>query len=238
MQAVILAGGKGTRLRPYTTVLPKPLMPIGDMPIIEIVLRQLKLAGFDSVILAVGYMHHLFESFFQDGARYGLDITYSFEDEPLGTAGPLALILDRLEDNFLVMNGDLLTTLNYRGLLDNHLQSKSAATIALNRRTVKIDFGVVNYDENNHLIGYTEKPSYDYDISMGINVLNKKSISEIVKVGKYLDIPDLMIQLKSKGELVTCYREECDWLDIGCVDDYQLAVDLFEKNKSHFIKKQ
>jgi NDP-mannose synthase len=238
MQAVILAGGKGTRLRPYTTVLPKPLMPIGDMPIMEIVLRQLKLAGFDSVILAVGYMHHLFESFFQDGARYGLKITYSFEDEPLGTAGPLSLILDRLEENFLVMNGDLLTTLNYKNLFDNHLQSKSAATIALHRRTVNIDFGVIKYDEDNRLIGYSEKPSYDYDVSMGVNVLNKASISKVVNAGSYLDIPDLMMYLKARGELVTCYREECDWLDIGRVDDYQLAVDLFEKNKSKFLKKQ
>lgn len=235
MQAIILAGGKGTRLRPYTTVLPKPLMPIGDMPIMEIVLRQLRSAGFDSVILAVGYMHHLFESFFQDGSRYGLDITYSFEDEPLGTAGPITLSLDRLEDDFLVMNGDLLTTLNYKKLFDSHMQSKSAATIALYRRNVKIDFGVINYDENNHLTGYTEKPSYDYDVSMGVNILNKKSISDIVKVGMYLDIPDLMMQLKSNGKIVNCYREECDWLDIGRVDDYQLAVDLFERDKSRFV---
>ncbi len=236
MQALILAGGKGTRLRPYTTVLPKPLMPIGDMPIMEIVLRQLKAAGFDSVIMAVGYMHHLFESFFQDGKRYGLNITYSFEDEPLGTAGPIALVLDRLEDNFLVMNGDLLTTLNYRSLFDRHIQTESAATIALHRRTVNIDYGVIDYDKNDRLIGYTEKPSYDYDVSMGVNILNRKTIAEIVKVNKYLDIPDLMMQLNSKGELVSCYREECDWLDIGRVDDYKLAVDLFEKNKSHFIK--
>src|SRR5690242_9498836 len=127
MQALILAGGKGTRLRPYTAVLPKPLMPVGDYPILEIILRQLKANGIDEVILAVGYMSQLFQAFFGDGARYGLRISYSFETQPLGTAGPIALTLDQLEDDFLVMNGDLLTTLNYRNLFEYHLERKAAA---------------------------------------------------------------------------------------------------------------
>lgn len=173
MQALILAGGKGTRLRPYTTVLPKPLMPIGDMPILEIVLQQLKHSGFDSVILAVGYMHHLFQSFFQDGERFGIKIEYSLEKEPLGTAGPIALALDKLEDNFLVMNGDLLTTINYCDLYKDHVNTNADATIALHSRTVNIDYGVIEYDENHRLTGYKEKPSFNYDVSMGINVLNK-----------------------------------------------------------------
>jgi len=236
MQALILAGGKGTRLRPYTTVLPKPLMPIGDIPILEIVLRQLKFAGVDSVVLAVGYMHQLFESFFQNGERYGLSISYSFEDKPLGTAGPVALAMDQLEDNFIVMNGDLLTTLDYAKLFRTHVETKSAATISLHRRTVNIDYGVIDYDENNRLMGYREKPSYNYDVSMGINVLNKQTIANLVSPNKYLDIPDLMMKLSSLGELVSCYREECDWLDIGRVDDYQQAIDLFESNRSHFLK--
>lgn len=105
MQALILAGGKGTRLRPYTTVLPKPLMPVGDYPILEIIFRQLKHAGVTDIILAVGYMSQLFQAFFQDGSRYGLNVSYSFEDVPLGTAGPIALALDQLDDDFLVLNG-------------------------------------------------------------------------------------------------------------------------------------
>ena len=123
MQALILAGGKGTRLLPYTAVLPKPLMPIGDMPILEIILRQLKNAGFTSVILAVNYLSHMFELFFQDGKKFGIDIQYSFEDRPLGTAGPIANAIELLQDDFLVMNGDLLTTLDYRQLFNHHLES-------------------------------------------------------------------------------------------------------------------
>ncbi len=236
MQALILAGGKGTRLRPYTTVLPKPLMPIGDIPILEIILRQLKFSGVDSVILAVGYMHHLFESFFQNGERYGLSISYSFEDKPLGTAGPIALAMDRLEEDFLVMNGDLLTTLDYSALFQKHIDTKSAGTISLHRRTVNIDYGVVDYDENNCLLGYKEKPSYNYDVSMGINVLNKQAISDIVRPGEYLDIPNLMTQLTESGKRVGCYQQECEWLDIGRIDDYQQATDIFESNRSLFLK--
>src|SRR5207237_530377 len=142
MQAVILAGGKGTRLRPYTTVLPKPLMPVGDYPILEIILRQLKRADVTRVVLAVGYMSHLFEAFFQDGQRYGLEISYSFETEALGTAGPLGAIVDALDEDFLVLNGDLLTTFSYRNVFAHHKRVDAAATIGAFRRSVDIDFGV------------------------------------------------------------------------------------------------
>ena len=235
MQAIILAGGKGTRLRPYTTVLPKPLMPIGDMPILEIVLRQLKSAGFTSVILAVGYMEHLFRAFFQDGERYGLKIEYSFEKEPLGTAGPIALMLEKLEDNFLLMNGDLLTNIDYQKLFNSHRESRAAATIALHKRTVNIAFGVVDHDENGRLVKYREKPSFTFDVSMGINVINRASIEKFVSPSQFLNIPDLMMKLSENGEIVNCYREECEWLDIGRVDDYKRAIELFESDPEKFL---
>jgi len=235
MQALILAGGKGTRLRPYTTVLPKPLMPIGDMPILEIVLRQLKSAGVNSVILAVGYMHQLFQSFFQDGSRYGLTIEYSFEEHPLGTAGPIALAMEHLEDDFIIMNGDLLTTLDYVSLYRHHQENNAAATVSLHRRTVDIDYGIVDYDNNNKLLGYREKPSFHFDVSMGINVLNKSSIKEFISPDRYLDIPDLMMKLTESGKLVSCYRSECEWLDIGREDDYKMAIDIFENNRNSFL---
>jgi len=235
MQALILAGGIGARLRPYTTVLPKPLMPIGNLPILEIVLRQLKQSGVDSVILAVGYMNHLFEAFFQDGKDFGLDITYSLESKPLGTAGPIGLILDRLEEDFLVMNGDLLTTLNYSNLISNHFESGAAATISVHKRSEQIDYGVIDFDENDYLLKYSEKPSYEYNVSMGINVLNKSSIIEHINPNEYLDIPDLMMQLSIAKKIVKCYSEECHWLDIGRVDDYQKATDFFESNKALFL---
>ena len=235
MQALILAGGKGTRLRPYTHVLPKPLMPIGDYPILEIILRQLKRAGVKEIILAVGYMSNLFQSFFGNGGRYGLQINYSFEESALGTAGPIGLVLDGLEKDFLVMNGDLLTSLNYKNLYDFHLEMKSAATIGLYRKEVKIDLGVIESDADSRLIRYIEKPSYSFDASMGVNVMNKEIIGGFITPGEYLDIPELMIRLCSDGYPVYCYRENCYWLDIGRLDDYQVATELFESKRSEFI---
>jgi len=209
MQALILAGGKGTRLLPYTAVLPKPLMPIGEMPILEIILRQLKSQGFTSVILAVNYLSHMFELFFQEGEKIGIKIDYSYEDKPLGTAGPIANAMSLLEDNFLVMNGDLLTTLNYKNLYESHISNNVCATIAVHQRTVNIDYGVVNYSNKNRLIGYDEKPTLNYDVSMGVNVLKKSSIESIVKKGSYLDIPDLMMKISQRDkDSVFCFKEE------------------------------
>ncbi len=235
MQAVILAGGKGTRLRPYTTVLPKPLMPVGDYPILEIILRQLKYYGFEEVILAVGYQSHLFRAFFQDGERFDLQIKYSFETEALGTAGPLALVLDQLRQDFLVMNGDLLTTLNYRNLWEHHRNCGAAATIGLYQRDVKIDFGVIESDGDGRLMRYIEKPTYHFDVSMGVNILNTQAIRPYLIPGKHLDLPQLMSMLNENGRPVRCYRESCYWLDIGRIDDYQTANEIFGTRQAEFL---
>ena len=235
MQAIILAGGKGTRLRPYTTVIPKPLMPVGDMPILEIILRQLKRAGVEEIILACGYMGQMFRAFFEDGSRLGLRIDYSFEEKALGTAGPVALAIDRLQGDFLVMNGDLLTTLNYRHLFDAHKASGAAATIGMYTREVKIDFGVVETTPDGALSRYIEKPVYKFDVSMGVNVLNRDAIRPFLTAGEHLDIPQLMMNLRDGGKLVNCYREPCYWLDIGRLDDYQTAADIFESRKAEFL---
>jgi NDP-mannose synthase len=235
MQALILAGGRGTRLRPYTTVLPKPLMPVGDYPILEIILRQLKYFGFEEVILAVGYQSHLFQAFFQDGERFGLRIEYSFETEALGTAGPLALVLDQLQPDFLVMNGDLLTTLNYRNLWEHHQTDGAAATIGLYQRDVNIDFGVIESDREGRLLRYIEKPTYHFDVSMGVNVLNTQAIRPYLTPGKHLDLPQLMSMLSENGRPVRCYREPCYWLDIGRIDDYQTANEIFGTRQAEFL---
>ena len=235
MQALILAGGKGARLQPYTNVLPKPLMPLGEHPILDIILRQLKLAGATDVILAVGYLGHLLQAFFGDGAKYGLKITYSIEDAPLGTAGPIGLVLDRLDDDFLVMNGDLLTTLNYRRFFDFHIKMNVAATIGIYSREVKIDFGVIQSDENGFLVDYIEKPVYQFDVSMGINALKLKKVQSYIHPGEYLDLPDLMLRLHRDGQPVLCYREPCEWLDIGRLDDYQKAVDVYQTRPKGFL---
>jgi NDP-sugar pyrophosphorylase family protein len=234
MQAIILAGGKGTRLRPYTTVLPKPLMPVGDYPILEIIVRQLKSRGFDEIVLAVGHLSHLFQAFFQNGERFGVKIRYSFEEQALGTAGPIALALDVLDEDFLVMNGDVLTTLNYDKLINFHKQRKAAATISVFQRKLTIDFGVIETREE-RLENYIEKPVYSLAVSMGINVLNKSAIREFIKPGQRLDIPDLMLRLKEAGLPVACYSEPCRWLDIGRIDDYQEAGNIFQSDPGEFL---
>ena len=234
MQAIILAGGKGTRLRPYTTVLPKPLMPVGDYPILEIIVRQLKNHGVDDIVLAVGHMSQLFQAFFQNGERLGVNIRYSFEAEALGTAGPIALAMDVLEEDFLVMNGDVLTTLHYDNLIAFHKQRNGAATIGVFHRELKIDFGVIEAQDGK-LQNYIEKPTYDFAVSMGVNVFKKSAIRDFVEPGRRLDIPDLMLQLKRAGLPVLCYSEPCRWLDIGRVDDYQEAVSAFQSDSSEFL---
>jgi len=235
MQALILAGGKGTRLKPYTTVLPKPLMPVGDLPVLEIIIRQLKHFGVTDIIVAAGYLNHLLQSFFQDGERLGVPISYSIEKAPLGTAGPIALAFDRLQEHFLVMNGDLLTTLNYRNIVDFHIAQGAAATIGLYQRSVAIDFGVIETDGDHRLANYIEKPTYHFAVSMGINVFSKNAIEALVRHGEYLDIPQLMLQLKEAGQPVCCYSEPCSWLDIGRIEDYQEANETFEQRKAEFL---
>lgn len=235
MQAVILAGGKGTRLHPYTMVLPKPLMPLDDVPILEVIIRQLRYYGVTDVILAIGHMPHLFRAVFDDGSRFGVKIKYSLEEKPLGTAGPLSCILDDLDDDFLVMNGDLLTTLNYREMFEAHRARGAAATIGVYPRQVHVDFGVVELDESSALGRYIEKPTYDFLVSMGVNILNKKAISAVLQPNVRLDIPDLMLALKGNGHLVHCFRQDCTWLDIGRVDDYQNAIKIFTEQRAQFL---
>lgn len=235
MQAVILAGGKGTRLQPYTTVLPKPLMPVSNYPILEIIVRQLKRAGVDRIILAVGHLSQIIQAFFQNGERFGIQIDYSLEERPLGTAGPISLVLDQLEEDFLVMNGDLLTTLDYRRLYDFHRSHGGAATIGLYQREVKIDFGVIHAGPNGRLQTYIEKPNYQFSVSMGINVFHKASVCDLVRPETRLDIPDLMLALEAAGRPVYCYSEPCVWLDIGRVDDYHQATAVFDANPGQFL---
>jgi NDP-sugar pyrophosphorylase family protein len=227
MKAVILAGGRGTRLLPYTTILPKPLMPIGDRPILDIVIQQLRHHGFTDITLAVGYLAELLMAYFGQGERFGVQITYSREEKPLGTAGPLSLIPD-LSDRFLLMNGDVLTALNYSDMLTHHQASGAIATVAVYPRDVKIDLGIVEYDARCRLTNYTEKPTHHYRVSMGIYVFEPR-VLDFVRPNECLDLPDLMKRLMAAGEIVNCYPYDGYWLDIGRPDDYQQAVADFER---------
>jgi len=222
MKTVILAGGRGTRLKPYTTVFPKPLMPVGDKPILEIIIRQLKSHGLEDIVIAVGHLGELIMSFFGDGSNFGVNIKYSKEDKPLGTAGGLGLIKEELKDTFLMINGDTLTTLSFPDLINYHRKNNAIATISLKRREVYIDFGLVELDSNNTIKGYTEKPSIDHLVSMGVYIFEPK-VLEYIRPNKYLDFPDLIKELISKGETVKGYVYDGYWLDIGRADDYERA---------------
>jgi NDP-sugar pyrophosphorylase family protein len=234
MQAVILAGGKGTRLRPYTAAFPKPLMPLDDIPIIEVVLRQLAWYGFRDVVITTGHLAELIRLFCGDGSKWGLRISYSQEDQPLGTAGPLGLIADRLDDHFLVMNGDLLTTMSYECAMAAHLASGATASISVFRRDVRIDFGVVEEAAPGQLGRYIEKPMYHFDVSMGINFLSRRAL-RFVERGQRLDMPELMTRIVAGGEQVALYREPCYWLDIGRADDFALAAETFQQRRAQFL---
>jgi NDP-sugar pyrophosphorylase family protein len=233
MKAVVLAGGKGSRLAPYTKILPKPLMPIGDMPILEVILLQLKAAGINNVVLCVGTLAELLRAFFQDGNQLGINITYSFEECPLGTAGPIALV-DGLDETFVVMNGDVLTTLDLRALIDFHWEQKAGATIAAHCRQSKIDLGVIQKDGGCRITGYIEKPVYDFLVSMGIYVFEPAILSYIER-GEYLDFPDLVQRLLVAGERVVAYQFEGYWEDLGRPDDYERASQDFEKMQAQFL---
>jgi len=234
MKAVILAGGKGTRLAPYTKILPKPLMPIDDMPILEVLLRQLKAAGVKDIVITVGHLAALLRTYFLDGREFGLNITYSYEDQPLGTAGPLALV-PGLNETFFVMNGDVLTTLNFLDLLKFHRSQNAIATIAAHRRTVNIDLGVLQHDESSfELTGYIEKPSYDYVVSMGVYIFEPAALKYIPK-NEHLDFPDLVLKMIKAGDKVVHLPYEGYWKDLGRADDYEQASQDFSSMRAQFL---
>lgn len=235
MRAIILAGGKGTRLMPYTTILPKPLLPIGNKPILDIVIRQLISYEINKITLAVGYLAELIIAYFGDGSKYGIKIDYSKEEKPLGTAAPLARIKG-LNDTFLVMNGDVLTSLNYQKLVKFHKQNHATATLGIHKRKVKMDFGVIKSDSKNRIIDYTEKPILNYSVSMGINIL-EPTVLKYIKKNERLDFPELNKRLIANNEKVMAYITDDYWLDIGRPDDYNKAQNEFITMRDKFIKK-
>jgi NDP-sugar pyrophosphorylase family protein len=226
IDVIVLAGGRGTRLAPYTTVLPKPLMPIREMPVLEILLRRLAAAGFTRIHLAVGYLAGLIEAYFGDGSRFGVELAYVREEKPLGTAGPLAELSSEAED-LLVMNGDLFTSLDFRRLVDHHLRNGAAATIATLRRDIPIEFGVIRLD-GDAIVGFDEKPTLSYDVSMGVYVF-RREVTELVPAGEHFDFPELVLAMLAQGKPVASYRSTDFWLDIGRREDYELAQQRFDE---------
>jgi len=234
MKAVILAGGKGTRLAPYTTVFPKPLMPIDGIPILEVIVKQLAYFQIKELIFTVSPQSEaLLAAYFGGGRKFGVDISYSKEEKPLGTAGPLSLISD-LTETFLVMNGDILTTLNYQKLIRYHRRHKGMVTIAMSQKKVPLELGVMEFNRAHRLTRYIEKPTLTYSVSMGIYVFERE-ILKWVPSKKYLDFPELIQKLIKRNERVVCYPSNDFWLDIGRHEDYEEAQKKFQEMRKKLL---
>ena len=236
---VILAGGKGTRLAPFTSVLPKPLMPLGDGPILDVLLRQLHAQGWDETTLAVGHMADLIRAYCGNGERYGMDVSYIQESTPLGTVGPLAFLPEETRSRrLIVMNGDLLTTLRFNDLVDAHDESGAVLTIAVMRRPIKVEFGVLDLGEQigaaRAITSYREKPEIESTVSMGVYVFEPEALTYVTP-GEPLDIPTLINRLLADGRPVAGYPFDGYWLDIGRHSDYQQAIDDFEKIREQLL---
>jgi len=234
MRAVILAGGLGMRLRPYTTVLPKPLVPVGDRPILEHILRRLAACDVTEADLCVSHLGELIQTYFSQTRALpeGFGLRWFWEDEPLGTAGALRLIPD-LDETFIVMNGDVLTTIDYRELVAHHRRSGAALTIATHAKAVDIDLGVIE-TENGMLTGYVEKPTLQYAVSMGIYVYEPRALEFLPATGP-CQFPDLVLDLIAAGEQVAAFRSDAEWYDIGTLADYGRASRDFEERREMFV---
>lgn len=232
-RAVILAGGKGTRLRPYTIALPKPLVPLGETPILEIIIRQLARSGFDHITMAVNHQAEIIKAFFRDGERWGLRIDYSLEDKPLSTMAPLKLVRD-LPAHFLVMNGDILTDLDFGEFYDLHVQRDGIFTISSHAREETIDYGVLESDAQGQLTGFREKPRYSYEVSMGVYMVSQRALG-MIPPDVAFGFDHLMHRLIKTGTLPDVRRHNGYWLDIGRPDDYAKAIEEYESDPARFM---
>jgi NDP-sugar pyrophosphorylase family protein len=235
MRAVILAGGRGARLAPYTTVIPKPLLPVGDMAILEVIVRQLAHAGVERITLTLGYQSTYFRAFLSQHRtlRRLVKIDYVEEEKPTGTAGSLCSV-PGLDDTFLVMNGDILTDLDYRELLTFHGAAGASLTIAAHRKPVQIDLGVLQTNRDGEITDYIEKPTMDYAVSMGIYVYDP-AVLELINPGEYLDFPELVLRLLRSGKKVVAFRNNAHWLDLGRHEDFLQAAKLFQERSDAFL---
>jgi len=233
MRAVLLAGGKGTRLQPFTAAFPKPLVPLDDTPVIELLVKQLQMFGITDLTVVTGHLAELIKAFLGDGERYGLRINYFRETTPLDTAGCLGL-LPRPQEPFLVMNGDLLTTLDFNRLACFHKLRAPTATIAAYQREVKVDLGVLQTDDDGRLVDYLEKPTHKFSVSMGIYCLDPE-VCDFIEPGERVSMPELILRLRDAGREVLTFHDDCYWLDIGRPDDYATACEEFRRDRSRFF---
>lgn len=231
MKAVILAGGQGRRLSPFTNLFPKPMMPIGTTPILEILILQLKKHGFIEFILATGYLEEIIRSYFRDGEEWGVNIRYSKEDSPLGTAGPLDLLRDQLTETFLLINGDIATDLDFYRFRSCHAKEGNTATIGLTKRSVNIDFGVVRLAPTNDFLAWEEKPTVHYLVSAGIYLFEPEALDSLPR-NTLFNLPDFVEALHRDNHQVRGFIHEGYWLDIGRPEDYERACRDWEARNS------
>jgi NDP-sugar pyrophosphorylase family protein len=224
MKAVIQSGGKGTRLKPYTMILPKPLMPVGSKPVLELLLKWLRRNGTHEAYITTGYLGHLIRSVCGDGRQWGLRIRYTEELEPLGTIGALSLLREELDTTFLVLNGDVLTDLNLNAFMAFHRRQGCALTIATNQRSTRMDFGVIE-DANGRVTHFREKPYLSQVVSMGVYCIEPE-VLKYIPSGAPFGFDDLMFCMLGKNLPVGTFRHNGLWLDIGRVEDFQRAQDL------------
>jgi NDP-mannose synthase len=225
--AVILAGGKGRRLQPYTTTIPKPLFPLGEKPILQVIIEQLKSFGITDFIISLGHLGGLIEAFFGDGTTFGCNISYVRESEPLGTAGPISLLQD-MENDFIYMNGDILSTINFKDAIDFHKKNNAQMTVCTYEKKVKSTLGVIKLDDYSNIIDYLEKPETSYLVSSGIYVLNN-DVQKFVPKNMRLDLPDLVMNLVNNNQVVKAFPIHGDWFDIGTPEELEKALVYYEK---------
>ena len=227
MKTIILAGGRGARLQPYTLVVPKPLVPVGSMPVIELIIKRFHRFGLDDLIVTTGYLGDLIKAVCGDGSRWGVNIRYSDEYEPLGTIAPLRLVQDELTETFIVVNGDTITDIDLDDLLSFHYRNKGIATIAACGRTVQIELGVLQTDDSDAVVKFREKPRHEYLASMGLYVFEPEILDFIPKRGSF-GFDDLMHAFSVAEAPVYVYTHPGYWLDIGILTDLQTAQDESE----------
>lgn len=234
MKAVIQAGGKGTRLLPYTTVLPKPLMPVGGMPVIETLLKWLCRNGIRETWITIGHLGHLIRALCGDGSQWGMEIIYSEEPEPRGTVGPLQLISDHLDETFLMLNGDLITDLELSTFISFHREHGGLVTVGATKKNVKIDLGVIETNHDSRIIGFREKPTMKFDVSMGIYIM-EPDILDLIPRGVPFGFDDLMRQMLENNLPIYTYQHEGVWMDIGREEDFRKAQEVFMENHSSLL---
>ena len=230
---VIQAGGQGARLRPYTAILPKPLMPVDDMPILEIVVRQLAYYGFNDLYITTGHLAHLIESFFGDGSHWNTCIRYVREDQPLGTIGPVRK-LPRFEQSFIVMNGDLLTDIDYRALYDYHQAHDNLVTVAVHRGEIPVSLGVIEFNDDKRIVNFQEKPSLYFWGSMGIYVFSAE-LWDLIPPNTYYGFDSLMADMLARNHKAEVFPWQGLWLDLGRPEDYERATDDFLQYRARFL---